>query len=174
MFVRKSIWFSTFFFANSIYRSNVLFLKIIYVFPSIQWNDKFLLDFISSIESNASLPIRYLLSLSKDIHLQYHRHWIRRVLDVFRRQLLPIWYYWHPHVKQVSNAKTLTGSESKEKEILFFGKMETLSGLVKVTLPNYLSNLPIPDSFTGWFKLGCKYWAHLIIYNTFHGSFFSQ
>lgn len=35
--------------------------------------------------------------------------------------------------------------------------MEALSGLVKVTLPNYLSNLPIPNSFTGWFKLGSKY-----------------
>lgn len=35
-------------------------------------------------------------------------------------------------------------------------KMEALSSLVKVTLPNYLSNLPIPDSITGWFKLGCK------------------
>lgn len=34
--------------------------------------------------------------------------------------------------------------------------MEALSGLVKVTLPNYLSNLPIPDSFLGWFKLGGK------------------
>lgn len=35
--------------------------------------------------------------------------------------------------------------------------MEALSSLVKVTLPNYLSNLPIPDSFTGWFKLGSEY-----------------
>lgn len=35
--------------------------------------------------------------------------------------------------------------------------MEALSSLVKVTLPNYLSSLPIPDSFTGWFKLGCKH-----------------
>lgn len=36
--------------------------------------------------------------------------------------------------------------------------MEALSSLVKVTLPNYLSNLPIPDSFTGWFKLGRMYY----------------
>lgn len=40
--------------------------------------------------------------------------------------------------------------------------MEALSGLVKVTLPNYLSSLPIPNSFTGWFKLGCKYMIILI------------
>lgn len=58
------------------------------------------------------------------------------------------------NAKQVSNAKTVAGSESKTK--FYFWKMEALSGLVKVTLPNYLSNLPIPDSFTGWFKLGSK------------------
>ncbi|XP_037912450.1 CDGSH iron-sulfur domain-containing protein 2 homolog [Hermetia illucens] len=34
--------------------------------------------------------------------------------------------------------------------------MEGLSTLIKSTLPNYLSNLPIPNSFTGWFKLGFK------------------
>lgn len=33
--------------------------------------------------------------------------------------------------------------------------METLSSLVKVSVPNYLSSLPIPNSFGGWFKLGC-------------------
>lgn len=35
--------------------------------------------------------------------------------------------------------------------------METVSSLVKVSLPNYLSGLPIPNSVTGWFKLGCKF-----------------
>lgn len=35
-------------------------------------------------------------------------------------------------------------------------KMELLSTLVKSTIPNYLSGLPIPNSFGGWFKLGCK------------------
>lgn len=35
--------------------------------------------------------------------------------------------------------------------------METLSNLVKVNLPNYFSNLPIPNTFGGWFRLGCKY-----------------
>lgn len=34
--------------------------------------------------------------------------------------------------------------------------MQPFAGLVKVTIPNYLSSLPIPDSFGGWFKLGCK------------------
>ncbi|KAH8318878.1 hypothetical protein KR074_008813 [Drosophila pseudoananassae] len=40
--------------------------------------------------------------------------------------------------------------------------MEPLSQLVKSTLPNYLSNLPIPDSFGGWFKLSFKDWLALI------------
>uniref|UniRef100_A0A1B0GLK5 CDGSH iron-sulfur domain-containing protein 2 homologue n=1 Tax=Lutzomyia longipalpis TaxID=7200 RepID=A0A1B0GLK5_LUTLO len=37
-----------------------------------------------------------------------------------------------------------------------------LSSLVKETLPNYLSNLPIPDTFGGWFRLGFKDWASLV------------
>ncbi|XP_038114491.1 CDGSH iron-sulfur domain-containing protein 2 homolog [Culex quinquefasciatus] len=40
--------------------------------------------------------------------------------------------------------------------------METLSGLVKTTLPNYLSGLPIPNSFGGWFRLGFKDWLSLV------------
>lgn len=34
--------------------------------------------------------------------------------------------------------------------------MELISSLVKTTIPNYLSGLPIPATFGGWFKLGCK------------------
>lgn len=34
--------------------------------------------------------------------------------------------------------------------------MYVLSTLVRVTIPNYLAGLPIPDSFGGWFKLGGK------------------
>ncbi|KAF5298289.1 hypothetical protein FQR65_LT09800 [Abscondita terminalis] len=37
-----------------------------------------------------------------------------------------------------------------------------LSQLVKVTVPNYLSGLPIPDTFGGWFRLGFKDWLSLI------------
>ncbi|KAI8045360.1 CDGSH iron-sulfur domain-containing protein 2 homolog [Drosophila gunungcola] len=40
--------------------------------------------------------------------------------------------------------------------------MEGISQLVKSTLPNYLSNLPIPDSIGGWFKLSFKDWLALI------------
>ncbi|KAH8278769.1 hypothetical protein KR018_009215 [Drosophila ironensis] len=40
--------------------------------------------------------------------------------------------------------------------------MESLSHLVKTSLPNYLSNLPVPDSFGGWFKLSLKDWLALI------------
>lgn len=34
--------------------------------------------------------------------------------------------------------------------------MNCLSHLVKVTLPNYLAGLPIPDTLGGWFSLGSK------------------
>ncbi|XP_034934178.1 CDGSH iron-sulfur domain-containing protein 2 homolog [Chelonus insularis] len=40
--------------------------------------------------------------------------------------------------------------------------MESFSHLVKVSLPNYLSDLPIPNSIGGWFKLGVKDWLSLI------------
>ncbi|CAH0702771.1 unnamed protein product [Spodoptera exigua] len=40
--------------------------------------------------------------------------------------------------------------------------MYIISNLVKVTIPNYLSGLPIPDSFGGWFRLGVKDWLALI------------
>lgn len=39
-------------------------------------------------------------------------------------------------------------------------KMQAVSGLVKGTLADYLKNLPIPDSFFGWFSLSCKYLMH--------------
>lgn len=34
--------------------------------------------------------------------------------------------------------------------------MYIVSNLVKVTIPNYLAGLPIPDSIGGWFRLGGK------------------
>lgn len=34
--------------------------------------------------------------------------------------------------------------------------MMPIAHLVKVTLPNYLAGLPIPDSIGGWFRLGSK------------------
>ncbi|XP_017141470.1 CDGSH iron-sulfur domain-containing protein 2 homolog [Drosophila miranda] len=40
--------------------------------------------------------------------------------------------------------------------------MEPVSHVVKSSLPNYLSSLPIPDSFGGWFKLSFKDWLALI------------
>ncbi|EDW39063.1 GL13882 [Drosophila persimilis] len=40
--------------------------------------------------------------------------------------------------------------------------MEPISHVVKSSLPNYLSSLPIPDSFGGWFKLSFKDWLALI------------
>lgn len=35
--------------------------------------------------------------------------------------------------------------------------MYIVSNVVKVTIPNYLASLPIPDTFGGWFRLGGKY-----------------
>lgn len=35
-------------------------------------------------------------------------------------------------------------------------KMQPFAYLVKESLPNYLANLPIPNTFGGWFRLGCK------------------
>ena len=40
--------------------------------------------------------------------------------------------------------------------------MNAVSHLVKESLPNYLHNLPIPDSFFGWFSLGITDWAKLV------------
>lgn len=40
--------------------------------------------------------------------------------------------------------------------------MYPFSTLVKETVPNYLSGLPIPDTIGGWFRLGVKDWLSLI------------
>ncbi|KAL1139533.1 hypothetical protein AAG570_006516 [Ranatra chinensis] len=40
--------------------------------------------------------------------------------------------------------------------------MHPISTLVKTSIPNYLSGLPIPDTIGGWFKLGVKDWAALV------------
>ncbi len=40
--------------------------------------------------------------------------------------------------------------------------MEAISTLVRVGLPNYLSNLPIPETVGGWFSLGVGDWVRLI------------
>lgn len=35
--------------------------------------------------------------------------------------------------------------------------MESVSHLVKVSVPNYLAGLPIPNSIGGWFRLGSNF-----------------
>ncbi|KAJ3641365.1 hypothetical protein Zmor_027876 [Zophobas morio] len=40
--------------------------------------------------------------------------------------------------------------------------MQPVAHLVKVSLPNYLTNLPVPDSFGGWFRLGFRDWLALV------------
>lgn len=35
--------------------------------------------------------------------------------------------------------------------------MESVSHLVKVSVPNYLADLPIPNSIGGWFRLGSNF-----------------
>ena len=39
--------------------------------------------------------------------------------------------------------------------------MESLSNVVRVHLPTYLRDLPVPNSFFGWFSLGLGDWAKL-------------
>ncbi|KAL6446682.1 hypothetical protein ACFW04_001266 [Cataglyphis niger] len=40
--------------------------------------------------------------------------------------------------------------------------MESVSHLIKVSVPNYLAGLPIPDSIGGWFRLGLRDWLVLL------------
>lgn len=40
--------------------------------------------------------------------------------------------------------------------VVVIGIMEPLAHLVKVSVPNYLAGLPIPDSIGGWFRLGSE------------------
>ncbi|CAF4814492.1 unnamed protein product [Pieris macdunnoughi] len=40
--------------------------------------------------------------------------------------------------------------------------MYFISNVVKVTIPNYLAGLPIPDSFGGWFRLSFRDWLALV------------
>ncbi len=40
--------------------------------------------------------------------------------------------------------------------------MEAISNLVRVSLPQYLKDLPVPDTFFGWFSLGLGDWAKLV------------
>jgi len=44
--------------------------------------------------------------------------------------------------------------------------MESLSTVIKVSLPNYLRDLPIPSSVFGWFQLGVGDWARLLPFGT--------
>ena len=40
--------------------------------------------------------------------------------------------------------------------------MDPLHHLIRVSLPNYFRDLPIPDTFGGWFSLGIGDWLRLI------------
>ncbi|VVD03500.1 CDGSH iron-sulfur domain-containing protein 2 homolog [Leptidea sinapis] len=40
--------------------------------------------------------------------------------------------------------------------------MYFISNTVKVSIPNYLAGLPIPDSFGGWFRLSFRDWLALL------------
>ncbi|XP_011644204.1 CDGSH iron-sulfur domain-containing protein 2 homolog [Pogonomyrmex barbatus] len=40
--------------------------------------------------------------------------------------------------------------------------MEPIAHLVKVSVPNYLAGLPIPNSIGGWFRLGVRDWFALL------------
>jgi len=43
--------------------------------------------------------------------------------------------------------------------------MEPVSNVVKVSLANYLADLPLPNSVLGWFRIGCKYYSRCEIAN---------
>ena len=42
------------------------------------------------------------------------------------------------------------------------GEMSCVAHVVKVSLPHYLQELPIPDSVLGWFQLGVGDWARIL------------
>ena len=44
--------------------------------------------------------------------------------------------------------------------------MESLSNVVRVYLPNYLRDLPIPTTVFGWFQLGVGDWVKLLPFGT--------
>ena len=44
--------------------------------------------------------------------------------------------------------------------------MESLSNVIKVSLPNYLRDLPIPSTVFGWFQLGVGDWIKLVPFGT--------
>ncbi|XP_039277394.1 CDGSH iron-sulfur domain-containing protein 2 homolog isoform X1 [Nilaparvata lugens] len=47
--------------------------------------------------------------------------------------------------------------------------MQPVNHIFTISIPNYLTGLPIPDHFTGWFRLGVKDWAKLIPFFTVVG-----
>lgn len=49
--------------------------------------------------------------------------------------------------------------------------MQLVSSLVRESIPNYLSNLPIPSTISGWFQLGLGDWMRLIPFGVAVGGF---
>ncbi|CAH0395423.1 unnamed protein product [Bemisia tabaci] len=47
--------------------------------------------------------------------------------------------------------------------------MQPVAHIVKVSIPNYLVDLPIPSTLGGWFYLGIKDWGKLIPFFAFVG-----
>lgn len=84
--------------------------------------------------------------------------------------VIQLFYYIHKRIKQIKKieGKRISNSLSACKTIQFLcnylviqnfitkNNMQPVSYLVKEALPNYLSNLPIPNSVGGWFRLSCK------------------
>ena len=42
--------------------------------------------------------------------------------------------------------------------------MESLSNVIRVSVPNYLGDLPIPTTVLGWFHLGAGDWTRLLTF----------
>ena len=49
--------------------------------------------------------------------------------------------------------------------------MECISTAVRVSIPTYLQELPIPNTFFGWFSLGIGDWARLLPFGVAVGGF---
>ena len=49
--------------------------------------------------------------------------------------------------------------------------MECISTAVRVSLPGYLKELPIPNTFIGWFSLSIGDWARLLPFGVAVGGF---
>lgn len=66
------------------------------------------------------------------------------------------WEVWIRSRSVLVYCKRLCCSDLKSFSYSNNAEMYIISNLIKVSIPNYLASLPIPDSIGGWFHLGGK------------------